>query len=305
MQSVLVFPTSATYNIPVVRMQAHLVLACSRASWRNSLFLKTGRLPKHVLTVSSKHKHLRLRSFKCCCTDVSKFRLLLEPSTSLSIITSTLNFNVTFLIALPERTYGWPNFAIPEQFVRITNVKHLSWENTEMLFHIPVSASRSIRSIYRSLDCRSCSVSNKIARRWCKGCDVTAKEVNGKGHGHTLIKTGNTANNLNSKAGKVTSVRFTQCFISESLTGYEWNLVFYNLTTLSLSVTWRTTKFNIQQIYKVLTFAFVCFVWIPTQTATYALYGINRLGFYNWRGQCLLRGRHWDITLFKRVNFSS
>jgi hypothetical protein len=68
------------------------------------------------------------------------------------------------------------------------------------------------------------------------GCDVTAKEVNGKGHGYTLIKIGNTAN-FNSKAGKVTSVRFTQCFISESLTGYEWNLVFYNLTTLSPSVT--------------------------------------------------------------------
>jgi len=189
--------------------------------------------------------------------------------------------------------------------IRITNVKHLSWGNTVMLFHIPLSAGRSIRFIYRSLDCRSCSVSNKIARSRCKGCDVTAKEVNGNEHGYTLIKIENTTNNLNTIAGKVTSVCFTQCFISECLTGYEWNLVFYNLTTLSLSVTWRTTKFNIQQFYKVLTFAFVCFVWIPTQTATYALYGINRLGFYNWREQCLLRGTHWDITLFKRVNFSS
>jgi hypothetical protein len=48
----------------------------------------------------------------------------------------------------------------------------------------------------------------------------------------------------------------------------------------SLAVTLRTTRYNIQKFYVVLT-SLLCFVWISGQTATLALHDINRLVLYN------------------------
>jgi hypothetical protein len=45
-------------------------------------------------------------------------------------------------------------------------------------------------------------------------------------------------------------------------------------------------------------FAFMCFVQISEQTATFALYNINRLVLYNQNqgGECLLHSTHWVLT---------
>ena len=45
---------------------------------------------------------------------------------------------------------------------------------------------------------------------------------------------------------------------------------------------------------------FVCFVWIWEQTAIIPLYSINWLVFYNWDGECLLRGTDW-IFIYNSV----
>jgi len=87
--------------------------------------------------------------------------------------------------------------------IRITNVKYLSWGKTVMLFHIPVSAGRSI---YRSLDCGSCSVSNKFARSNppfidARSATLPPRKWMGRGTDIRFIKIGNTAN-FNSKAGR-------------------------------------------------------------------------------------------------------
>ena len=71
------------------------------------------------------------------------------------------------------------------------------------------------------------------------------------------------------------------------------------LTFYSLSITLRTTGFNIQKFYMVLTLRLYVFVRFSEQTATFALYNLSRLVLYNRGGECLLRGTHW-IFIYNR-----
>jgi len=43
--------------------------------------------------------------------------------------------------------------------------------------------------------------------------------------------------------------------------------------------------------------AFMCFVWVSEQTATFALHDTDRLDLYSRGGECLLRGT--DLILIK------
>jgi hypothetical protein len=75
---------------------------------------------------------------------------------------------------------------------------------------------------------------------------------------------------------------FETCYYSK------WSTI-SPLTFQSLAVTLRTTSFQIQKNVRGAHSAFMCFVWISEQTASFALYNI-KIGFYNQRRECLQRG---------------
>jgi len=68
---------------------------------------------------------------------------------------------------------------------------------------------------------------------------------------------------------------------------YIWSLIF-----LSLAITVRTIRFNIQEFYMVVTLRLCVGVRILQQTETFALHSISRLVWCNRDGECLQRGTH-------------
>jgi len=58
-------------------------------------------------------------------------------------------------------------------------------------------------------------------------------------------------------------------------------------------VTLRTTSLTFNNPTFCPHSVFVCFIWIPEQTANSSIYSIKWLDFYNWDGACLLQETSW------------
>jgi hypothetical protein len=75
------------------------------------------------------------------------------------------------------------------------------------------------------------------------------------------------------------------------------------LTFQSLAIALRTTRFNNQKFYTVLTLRWL--LCTDLRTATFALRNISRVVLYNRGGECLLRGTDWVLKLSEETNKSN